>query len=79
MENFILKFWTLLMKKVGIKLNFNMTFCSKTDGQTKRVNGILNQYLQNYMGANHKDWGYHLGFFKICYNYMIHYHKNKYF
>jgi hypothetical protein len=39
---FTLEFWTLLMKKVGTKQKFNITFHPQTDGQTKKVNGILN-------------------------------------
>jgi len=32
------------------------------------MNGILNQYLHNYVVGNHKDWGNHLGLAKFCYN-----------
>jgi len=39
---FTLEFWTLLMKKVGTKLKFSITFHPQIDGQTKMVNGILN-------------------------------------
>ncbi len=43
------------MKKVGTKLKFNMIFHLQIDGETERVNGILNQYLKNYVVVNHKD------------------------
>jgi len=52
---FTSKFWTLLMKKVGIKLKFSTTFHPQTDGQTKGVNRILNQYFHNYIAHDHKD------------------------
>ncbi len=32
---FTYKIWTFLMKKVGTKLKFNMTFHLQTNGQTK--------------------------------------------
>jgi hypothetical protein len=31
------------------------------------MNGILNQYICNYIVDDHKDWGDHLGFVKFCY------------
>jgi transposase InsO family protein len=65
---FTSKFWTLLMKKVGMKLKFSTTFHLQTDGQTGRMNGILNKYLHNYIVNDHKDWGNHLGLAKFCYN-----------
>jgi hypothetical protein len=40
-----------------IKLKFNTSFHLQTNGQIERLNGILNQYIQNYVGANHKGWG----------------------
>jgi hypothetical protein len=35
-------FWKHLFENVDTKLSFNMTFHSQTDGQTDRVNGVLN-------------------------------------
>ncbi len=55
------KFWKHLFQKVGTKLSFNVTFHPQMDGQTKRVDGVLNQYLRNYVNADQKDWGEHLG------------------
>jgi len=37
------------------KLKFSSDFHPQLDGQTKRVNGILNQYLCNYITGDHKD------------------------
>jgi hypothetical protein len=34
-----------------MKLLFNTTFHPQMDGQIERVNGVLNQYLKNYMGV----------------------------
>jgi hypothetical protein len=52
---FMSKFWTLLMKKVSTKLKFSTTFHLQIDGQTERVNEILNQYICNYIASDHKD------------------------
>jgi hypothetical protein len=56
------------MKKEGTKLKFSTTFHSQTDGQMKRMNKILNQYVHNYIIDDHKDWGNHLGLVEFCYN-----------
>jgi hypothetical protein len=45
------------MTRIETKLKFNAFFHLQTNGQIERVNGILNQYIQNYVGANHRDWG----------------------
>jgi len=36
-------------------MKFNIIFHPQTDGQIKRVNKILNQYLPNYIVNDHKD------------------------
>ncbi len=51
---------------------FSTTFHPQTNGQTKRVNGVLNQYLKNYVNANQKDCGEHLGLVQFCYNFIMH-------
>jgi hypothetical protein len=50
---------------VGTKLKFNIVFHQQTNGQTKKMNGILNHYVRNYIGDDHKDWGDHLVFGEI--------------
>jgi hypothetical protein len=32
------------------------------------MNGILNQYLCDYIIDDHKDWGDHLSLVEFCYN-----------
>ncbi len=50
------------MKKAKTKLKFNTLFHSQIDGQIERANGILNQYLRNYVAIDHRDWGHKLDF-----------------
>ncbi len=47
-------------------------FHPQTNGQTKKVNHVLNQYLKNYVNTNQKDWGEHLGLAKFYNNSTIH-------
>jgi len=41
---------------LGIKQNISMAYHPQTDGQSKRTNQSLEQYLQLYCGTHQKDW-----------------------
>jgi hypothetical protein len=43
------------MKKVSSKLKFSTTFHPRTNDEIEKVNGIINQYLYNYVVGDHKD------------------------
>jgi len=49
------EFSILLMEKTDTKLKFSIIFHLQIDGQIKKVNEILNQYLCIYIVDNHKD------------------------
>jgi hypothetical protein len=49
-----------------------MTFHPQINDQTEKVNGVLNQYLKNYVGVNKKNWGEHLGLVEFYYNSITH-------
>jgi hypothetical protein len=49
-----------------------MAFHPQTNGQMKRINGVLNQYLKNYVNVDKKVWGERLGMAKFCYNSIMH-------
>ncbi len=44
------------------------SFCPQTDGQTERVNLVIQQFLRNYVATNQQDWVDHLELAKFCYN-----------
>ncbi|KAK3006876.1 hypothetical protein RJ639_015460 [Escallonia herrerae] len=50
------KFWTELFKLLGLELHFSTSFHPQTDGQTERVNALLECYLQHFVSANQTDW-----------------------
>lgn len=45
-------FWRHFFRKVRTKLTFSMAFHPQTDRKTKRVNGVLNQYLKKFVNAD---------------------------
>jgi hypothetical protein len=42
------------------------------DGQTERVNSMIQQFLRNYVAADQQDWVDHLELVKFCYNNLEH-------
>jgi hypothetical protein len=44
------------------------SFRPQTDGQTKRVNLVIQQFLRNYVTIDQQDWVDHLELVKFYYN-----------
>ena len=44
------------------------TFWPQTDGQTKRMNLVLQEYLRNYVNADQTDWADHISMAEFRYN-----------
>ncbi|KAH9657201.1 Endonuclease [Citrus sinensis] len=49
------RFWTELFKMLGTDLKFSTSFHPQTDGQTERINGLLEMYLRHYVRAHQRD------------------------
>jgi hypothetical protein len=49
---FTSKFWQALWKRMGSEIKMNTSFRPQTDGQTKRVNLVIQQFLRNYVAAD---------------------------
>jgi len=69
---FTASFCKHLFRKVGMKLSFSTAFHPQTNGQIEKVNGVLNQYLKNYVGTDQKYWGEHQGSAEFYYNSTTH-------
>ncbi len=51
----------------------SISFRPQTDGQTERVNLVIQQFLRNYLVADQQDWVDHLELVEFCYNNLEHY------
>ena len=50
------RFWTALFGLLGSELKFSTTNHPQTDGQTERVNALLEEYLRHFVTATQKNW-----------------------
>ena len=57
-----------LFKLMGTELHFSSNFHPQTDGQTERVNALLELYLRHFVSANQTDWAKLLDVAQFSYN-----------
>ncbi|KAH9722467.1 Endonuclease [Citrus sinensis] len=62
------RFWTELFKMLGTDLKFSTSFHPQTDGQTERINGLLEMYLRHYVSTHQRDWAKLLDITQFSYN-----------
>jgi hypothetical protein len=53
---------------MGLELKMSTSFYPQTDGQTEKVNLVIQQFLRNYVVADQQDWVDHLELVEFCYN-----------
>src|SRR5882724_5881337 len=71
-KHFISQFWWSLCQLLGIKANLSTAYHPETDGQTKWVNQILEQYLWVYINYQQDDWVNLLPLAEFAYNNTSH-------
>ncbi len=49
---FTSKFWKTLWKRMGLELKLSTSFRHQMDGQTERVNSMIQQFLRNYVAID---------------------------
>jgi hypothetical protein len=64
-------FWRSLLHLMGTTSSLSTAFHPQTDGQTERVNAILEQYLRMYMHEQQDDWESLLPLAEFTYNNSI--------
>ena len=68
---FISNFWKELMEHLGVELNLSTAFHPQTDGQTERVNQVLEGYIRHYTSFQQDDWADMLPLAEHAYNTAI--------
>lgn len=61
-------FWRALHAKLGVRLNFSTVDHPETDGQTERVNKILEELLRSYVQGAPLSWDKQLPLVEFAYN-----------
>ena len=62
------RFWTELFKLLGSNLNFSTSLHPQTDGQTERVNALLELYLRHYVSTTQVNWAKLIDVAQFSYN-----------
>ncbi|MBW0503082.1 hypothetical protein O181_042797 [Austropuccinia psidii MF-1] len=75
---FISSFWTNLCQKLKISRDLSTAYHPETDGQTERVNKILEQYLRMYVSYHQYDWNTRLPLAEFVYNNSDHSSTNQF-
>jgi hypothetical protein len=65
---FTSKFWIHIMGALGTTRNLSTAFHPETDGQTERVNAIMEQYLRGYCNYQQDNWKQLLPIAEFYYN-----------
>jgi RNase H-like domain found in reverse transcriptase/Integrase zinc binding domain/Chromo (CHRromatin Organisation MOdifier) domain/Integrase core domain len=66
------KFWRHLLALLDVTPNMSTAFHPQTDGQTERVNQVLEQYLRMFCGYQQDNWQELLPLAEFAYNNAVH-------
>lgn len=67
------KFWTALMEAMGTRHCKTTAFHPQSDGQTERVNRVLEDMLRHYVGSmRHTEWDQYLSMAEFAINNAVH-------
>jgi len=69
---FLSSYWSEVMRLLEVELYESSAYHPRTDGQTERVNQILEHYLRIYCMWDQDDWVDLLPFAEFCYNNTVH-------
>ena len=67
-SRFTLEFWKSLQKAMGTSLRLNSTFYPQIDGQTERVNQVMEDMLHTCIIDFESTWETHLPLIEFAYN-----------
>jgi hypothetical protein len=69
---FVSRFWRTLFKILKIDIRLSLAFHPQVDGQSKRINQVLEEYLRCTINYQQDDWTTLLPLAKFAYNKTIH-------
>jgi hypothetical protein len=69
---FVSKFWRSLFEILKVNIKLSSAFHPQTDGQTERVNQVLEQYLRCTINYQQDDWTEYLPLAEFAYNNTLH-------
>ncbi|MCO5559081.1 hypothetical protein L7F22_012673 [Adiantum nelumboides] len=69
---FTSKFWTSLFQAIGTQLCFSTAYHPQTDGQTERVNQVIENILRAYYSQEPRKWVQYLLLVEYAYNSFDH-------
>ncbi|SYW84565.1 uncharacterized protein UHO2_04504 [Ustilago hordei] len=71
-RQFISGAWKAFAEQMGVKHSLSMAYHPQTDGQTERVNQVIEQYLRMYCNYEQNDWANLLDTVAFVYNNTVH-------
>ncbi|SOV04072.1 uncharacterized protein UDID_19531 [Ustilago sp. UG-2017a] len=71
-RQFISGAWKAFANQMGMKHSLSTAYHPQTDGQTERVNQVVEQYLRMYCNYEQNDWASLLGTAALVYNNTVH-------
>jgi hypothetical protein len=67
-SRFTSDFWRSLIELLGVKARLSTAFHPQTDGQTERMNQILEAYIRAFCDTNQQNWPELLPYAEFAYN-----------
>ena len=71
-SRFTSRFWTCMQTALGTQLNLSTAYHPETDGQTERVNQVLEDMLRMYVMDRQSHWEKYLPLVEFSYNNSYH-------
>jgi hypothetical protein len=62
------QFWQYMMRRNGVRLSMTTAWHPQGDGQTERINSILNMYMRAFCERDQQDWPTLVRLAELCYN-----------
>jgi hypothetical protein len=69
---FTSRFWQQVLSLVGTRQSMSTAFHPQSDGQTERVNRVLEEFLRSYVGPTQDDWDELLPLAEYAINNSVH-------